>query len=244
MKILILGATSAIAQETAKCFAADGADLVLVGRDGERLSQIGDDLKVRGAHQVTSIIADLVDLSGHEKLIQEAAEKFGGIDAVLLAHGTLGDQKLSQSSLDETLRQFNTNAVSFISLLTVLGNYFEARRAGCICVISSVAGERGRGSNYVYGSAKAAVSAFTSGLRNRLSKVGVSVVTIKPGFVDTPMTVHVKKGPLMGKADKVGKRIYDAMLKGEDVVYTPWFWAPIMQVIRSVPEPVFKKMKM
>lgn len=244
MKILILGATSAIAQETAKCFAADGADLVLVGRDGERLNQIGDDLKVRGAHQVTSIIADLVDLSGHEKLIQEAAEKFGGIDAVLLAHGTLGDQKLSQSSLDETLRQFNTNAVSFISLLTVLGNYFEARRAGCICVISSVAGERGRGSNYVYGSAKAAVSAFTSGLRNRLSKVGVSVVTIKPGFVDTPMTVHVKKGPLMGKADKVGKRIYDAMLKGEDVVYTPWFWAPIMQVIRSVPEPVFKKMKM
>lgn len=244
MKIVIFGATSAIAQETAKCFAADGADLVLVGRDAARLTAIGDDLKVRGANQVTSIIADLANLSGHASLIQEASEKFGGMDAVLVAHGTLGDQKASEADVDEMLRQFNTNALSFMSLLTVLGNYFEQRRSGCICVISSVAGDRGRGSNYVYGSAKAAVTAFTSGLRARLAKVGVSVVTIKPGFVDTPMTVNVKKGPLMAKADKVGRRIYVAMLKGEDVVYVPWFWAPIMQVIRSVPERVFKKTKL
>ena len=244
MKILILGATSAIAQETAKCFAADGADLVLVGRNGERLAQIGDDLKVRGAHNVASIVADLNDLPNHEKLVQEAAEKFGGLDAVLMAHGSLGDQPKSQSDVNETLEQFKTNALSWISLLTILGNYFEQRRAGCICVISSVAGERGRGSNYVYGSAKAAVTAFSSGLRARLAKVGVSVVTIKPGFVDTPMTVNVKKGPMMAKADKVGRRIYEAMLKGEDVVYVPWFWAPIMQIIRSVPERVFKKTKL
>lgn len=244
MKILILGATSAIAQETAKCFAADGADLVLVGRNAERLTQIGDDLKVRGAQQVTSIVADLADLSGHEKLIQEASEKFGGLDAVLLAHGTLGDQPKSEADVNEMLRQMNTNALSWMSLLTILGNYFEQKRGGCICVISSVAGERGRSSNYVYGSAKAAVTSFTSGLRNRLSKAGVSVVTIKPGFVDTPMAANVKKGPLMAKPDKVGRRIYEAMLKGEDVVYIPWFWAPIMQVIRSVPERVFKKMKL
>jgi short-subunit dehydrogenase len=244
LKILILGATSAIAQETAKCFAGDGADLVLVGRNGERLSQIGDDLKVRGAHQVASIVADLDDLPNHQALITEAAEKFGGLDAVLLAHGSLGDQPKSQADVQETLQQFTTNALSWISLLTILGNYFEQRRSGCICVISSVAGERGRGSNYVYGSAKAAVTAFSSGLRARLAKVGVSVVTIKPGFVDTPMTVHVKKGPLMAKADKTGRRIYEAMLKGEDVVYVPWFWAPIMQVIRAVPERVFKKTKL
>ena len=244
MKILILGATSAIAQETAKCFAADGADLVLVGRNAERLTQIGDDLKVRGAHQVTSIVADLTDLAGHQSLIKEAAEKFGGLDAALLAHGSLGDQPKSESDVDEMLAQMKTNALSWMSLLTILGNYFEQKRSGCICVISSVAGDRGRGSNYVYGSAKAAVTAFSSGLRNRLSKSGVSVVTIKPGFVDTPMTVNVKKGPLMAKPDKVGRRIYEAMLKGEDVVYVPWFWAPIMQVIRSVPERVFKKMKL
>nr|ART39158.1 H146 [uncultured bacterium] len=244
MKILILGATSAIAQETAKCFAADGADLVLVGRNAERLNQIGDDLTVRGAHQVASIVADLADLEGHKKLIQETAEKFGGLDAVLLAHGTLGDQPKSEADVDEMLRQMNTNALSWMSLLTILGNYFEQKRGGCICVISSVAGERGRGSNYVYGSAKAAVTSFTSGLRNRLAKSGVSVVTIKPGFVDTPMTVNVKKGPLMARPETVGRRIYEAMLKGEDVVYIPWFWAPIMQIIRSVPERVFKKMKL
>lgn len=244
MKVLILGATSAIAQETAKCFAADGADLVLVGRNGERLEQIGDDLKVRGAHQVASIVADLDDLAGHEQLVRDAVEKFGGIDAVLLAHGSLGDQAKSEADVSETLRQFTTNALSWISLLTILGNYFEQRRTGCICVISSVAGERGRGSNYVYGAAKAAVTSFSSGLRNRLAKAGVSVVTVKPGFVDTPMTVHVKKGPLMASADKVGRRIYEAMLKGEDVVYVPWFWAPIMQVIRALPERVFKKLKL
>lgn len=244
MKILILGATSAIAQETAKRFAADGADLVLVGRNAESLGRIADDLKVRGAHQVASIVADLAELPGHAALVQEAAEKFGGLDAVLIAHGTLGDQKASERDAEEMLRQMNTNALSFMSLLTILGNYFEERRAGCICVISSVAGERGRGSNYVYGSAKAAVSAFTSGLRNRLSKAGVAVVTVKPGFVDTPMTTGIKKGPLMADASKVGSRIYEAMLKGEDVVYVPWFWAPIMQVIRAVPERVFKKMKL
>jgi short-subunit dehydrogenase len=244
LKILILGATSAIAQETAKCFAADGADLVLAGRNGERLTQIGDDLKVRGAGQVASIVADLADLSGHQALIQEAAEKVGGLDAALIAHGTLGDQPKSEADVDEMLRQMNTNALSWMSLLTLLGNYFEQKRGGCICDISSVAGERGRGSNYVYGSAKAAVTAFTSGLRARLSKAGVSVVTIKPGFVDTPMAVNVKKGPLMAKPDKVGRRIYEAMLKGEDVVYVPWFWAPIMQVIRAVPERVFKKTKL
>lgn len=244
MKILILGATSAIAQETAKCFAADGADLVLVGRDAGRLTRIGDDLKVRGAHQVTSIVADLADLTGHAALIREASEKFGGLDAVLLAHGTMGDQKQSEADVDEMLRQVNTNALSFLSLLTILGNYFEQRRAGCICVISSVAGERGRGSNYVYGTSKAAVTSFTSGLRNRLARAGVAVVTIKPGFVDTPMAAHVKKGPLMAQPDKVGRRIYEAMLKGEEVVYVPWFWAPIMQVIRAIPERVFKKMKL
>ena len=135
------------------------------------------------------------------------------------------------------------DALSYMSLLTLLGNAFEARRFGCIAVISSVAGDRGRASNYVYGSAKAAVSAFTSGLRARLSKAGVKVVTIKPGFVDTPMTSHLKKGPLVAPPEKVGRRIYTAMLKGEDSVYTPWFWGPIMQVVRALPEPVFKRLK-
>lgn len=244
MKVLILGATSAIAHETAKNFAADGADMVLVARNEAKLQSVRDDLEVRGAKSVTAIPADLTQIEQHPTLIHQVKETLGGLDAVLIAHGTLGDQDASQASLETTLQEFNTNGLSYISLLTVLGNHFEAQRQGCIAVISSVAGDRGRGSNYVYGSAKSAVTAFSSGLRNRLSKVGVSVVTIKPGFVDTPMTAHIKKNALFAKPEAVGKRIYRAMLKGEGVVYVPWFWQYIMMIIRSIPEGIFKKLSL
>jgi short-subunit dehydrogenase len=243
LKILILGATSMIAHETAKLFAADGAGFCLVGRDAGRLHAAGDDLTARGASRVELIVADLDELSTHEALIDSAWRRMEGIDAVLVAHGTLGDQKRSEHDVEEALRQFNTNATSYVSLLTLLGNRFEQQRRGCVAVISSVAGDRGRGSNYVYGSAKSAVSAFTSGLRARLSRAGVAVVTVKPGLVDTPMTAGVRKGPLAADPRKVGKRIYEAMLKGDDVVYTPWFWAPIMLAIRGMPERGFKKLK-
>ena len=244
MKILILGATSAIAHETAKCFAADGAELCVVGRDAGRLQALASDLSARGAKRVEVVTANLADIDEHPALVSRVVESLGGIDAALVAHGTLGDQEASQADVQETLRQFTTNATSYISLLTLLANYMEERRTGCIAVISSVAGERGRGSNYVYGAAKSAVTQFTSGLRARMAKCGVAVVTIKPGVVDTPMTSAIKKGPLTAKADKIGRRIYVAMLKGEDVVYTPWFWGPIMLVIRTIPEGIFKKAKM
>jgi short-subunit dehydrogenase len=244
LKILIIGATSAIAQEVAKNFAADKADLALVGRNKAQLASIRDDLLVRGAYRVEQVTADLADLDGHATVLDEAYGLLGSVDAALIAHGTLGDQKRSESDVEVMLQEMKTNALSYMSLLTLLANRFEAQRSGCIAVISSVAGDRGRGSNYVYGSAKAAVSAFTSGLRARLSKNGVAVVTIKPGFVDTPMTAHVKKGPLFAKPDKVGRRIYEAMLKGENVVYVPWFWAPVMQIVRAVPERIFKRTKL
>jgi short-subunit dehydrogenase len=243
MKLAIFGATSAIAQETAKRFAADGTEVLLLGRDEARLDRVRSDLLTRGARRVETLAADFADVSAHQRLVDEAFSRLGGLDAVLLAYGTLGDQKQSEASVEIALQEMNTNALSYVSLLTLLGNRFEQQRYGCIAVISSVAGDRGRASNYVYGAAKAAVSAFSSGLRARLSKVGVAVVTIKPGQVDTPMTAGMKKGPLFAKPDKVGARIYTAMLKGEDVVYVPWFWGPIMQVIRMLPEPVFKRVK-
>ncbi len=244
LKILILGATSTIAHETAKCFAADSAELFLVGRDAPRLRALASDLTARGAKRVEVIAADLAQIDGHPALVSHAVESLGGIDAALVAHGTLGDQAASQADVQETLRQFTTNATSYISLLTLIANHMEERRTGCIAVISSVAGERGRGSNYVYGAAKSAVTQFASGLRARMAKCGIAVVTIKPGVVDTPMTSGIKKGPLTAKAEKVGRRIYVAMLKGEDVVYTPWFWGPIMLVIRTIPEGIFKKTKL
>lgn len=244
MKLLVIGATSAIAHEVARNAAADRASIVLVARNPERLTRVQQDLQARGAAAVETLTVDLADLNEHAGVIEAAAEKLGGIDAVLIAHGTLGDQKASERDAEVMLTEMNTNALSYMSLLTHLANRMEAQRSGCIAVISSVAGERGRGSNYVYGSAKAAVSAFTSGLRARLSKSGVSVVTIKPGLVDTPMTAGIKKGPLFAKPDAVGKRIYEAMLKGQDVVFVPWFWGPIMQIIRMVPERIFKKTKL
>ncbi|HRE49080.1 MAG TPA: SDR family oxidoreductase [Aggregatilineales bacterium] len=241
-RVLILGATSAIAHETAKCFAAEGAALCLVGRSAEKLAACERDLKVAGASQVATLCYDLDDLDAHETLINEAVTALGGLDVALLAQGTLGNQAASQSSVSETLKQFQTNALSYISLLTLLANRFEAQKSGAIAIIGSVAGERGRGSNYVYGSAKGAVMLFAGGLRNRLAKAGVAVLTVKPGFVDTPMTAGMKKNPLYASAKSVGGRIHKAVQRREDVVYTPWFWMGIMAIIRSIPERLFKKL--
>ncbi len=241
MRMMIVGATSAIAHETAKCFAKDGVEFFLVGRNSDKLEAVGNDLKVRGAKRIETFVLDVNDLARHEELLDAAITTLDGLDAVLIAHGTLSDQEKCQQSVSETMKEFTTNALSVISLLTLLGNYFEQQRRGCIAVISSVAGDRGRG-NYVYGSAKSAVSTFLQGLRNRLAKSGVAVVTIKPGFVDTPMTAALKKGPLFASPRTVGQGTYEAMKKRADVVYLPWFWRPIMLIVKSIPERVFKKM--
>jgi len=241
MKILIIGATSAIAHETAKFFAKDGAELFLAGRTPAKLEDVGNDLKVRGAKRTETFLLDLSDLDRHQEMIQTAIETLGGLDMVLIAHGTLSDQQLCQQSAAKTIEELTTNFTSVISLLTILANYFEQQKRGCIAVVSSVAGDRGRRSNYVYGTAKGGVSIFLQGLRSRLSTSGVTVITIKPGLVDTPMTSSLKKGLLFAQPAKVGKGIYEAMIKGKEVVYLPWFWRPIMAVVRSLPEPIFKR---
>ncbi len=242
MRVMIIGATSAIAHETAKCYAQDGAELFLVARSATRLEDVSNDLKVRGAKRIETFVLDVNDLERHEEMLDTAIATLDGIDAVLIAHGTLGDQQKCQQSVSETLKEFQTNCLSVISLLTLLANYFEQQRRGTIAVISSVAGDRGRQSNYVYGSAKAAVSAFLQGLRGRLAKSNVAVVTIKPGFVDTPMTAHVKKGLLFSSAGKVGEGIYHAMKARKEVVYLPGFWRYILFIVKSIPEPVFKRL--
>lgn len=243
-KIIVVGATSAIAHETAKNFAKEGAEFFLVGRNADKLETVRNDLCVRGAKQVETYVLDLNELDHHQEMFDAALKMLGGLDAILISHGTLGDQAQSAASVEETLREFSTNALSVISLLTIVANYMEKQRYGTIAVVSSVAGDRGRGSNYVYGSAKATVTAFLQGLRNRLAKSGVDVLTIKPGVIDTPMTAHIKKGLLTAKPAKVGLDIYNAMKKGKDVIYTPWFWRYIMLIIKNIPEPVFKKLSL
>lgn len=242
MRILILGATSALAHETAKLFARDGADLVLVARSEQKLAAVQGDLKVRGAKEIETIVADLNDFTRHQEIIEAALKPFAGLDMALVAYGTLGDQLRCEQDVELAVQEFNNNCTSTISLLTLLANYFEPQKRGCIAVISSVAGDRGRQSNYVYGAAKAGVTVFLQGLRNRLAKKGVAVVTIKPGMVDTPMTAHLRKGLLFAKPEVVGKGIYEAMLKHKEVVYLPGYWRYVMWIIKSIPEPMFKKM--
>jgi len=243
-KVLIVGATSAIAQETAKRFAEEGNDLFLIARNEANLQAVADDLRVRGANKVETAVLDLNELSEHAGLLENVNQSLGGLDIALIAHGTLGDQEASQADFDLARQELKTNFLSIVSLLTPIANQFEAQKSGVIVVVSSVAGDRGRQSNYVYGTAKAGVTTFLQGLRNRLSKVGVSVITIKPGFVDTPMTAHIEKGPLYVGPDVIANGIYQAILNKQDVVYLPVFWFGIMTVIRHIPEGIFKRLSL
>ena len=242
MKIAILGATSTIAHETAKYFAKDNAEFFLVARSAEKLETIANDLKVRGAKRVDISIMNLADIDRHQALLDETVTTLEHIDVLLIAHGTLGNQQLCERSVTETLKEFTNNCTSVISLLTIFANTFEQQKSGTIAVISSVAGDRGRQSNYVYGTAKAAITAFLQGLRGRLAKAGVHVLTIKPGLIDTPMTAELKKGPLMASARGVGEGIYKAIQRKKEVVYLPAFWLPIMLIIKSIPESIFKRL--
>ena len=242
--ILILGATSAIAEKLAQRYAKQGHRFYLVARNQARLEHIAADLKVRGAEDVSTQSLDLSDNKQHPDFIKSVTNKLARIDIVVIAYGSLGNQPQCEASVETTMAELNTNCLSVISLLTLLANTMEQQGSGCIAVISSVAGDRGRQSNYVYGTAKGALSIFLQGLRNRLDKKGVHVLTIKPGFVDTPMTVEFKKGLLWVSPEVIAKGIESAISKKKDVVYLPFFWRYIMLIIKSIPEKTFKRMSL
>ena len=243
-KVLIIGATSAIAEATARLWAQRGASLFLLGRQADRLEAIAADLRVRGAAFVECRVMDACDTPAHAAMIAAAEAAMGGLDVALIAHGSLPDQKACEASVDLMLREIDTNGVSVIALAALLGERFETQGAGSLAVISSVAGDRGRQSNYVYGAAKGMVSLFLQGLRNRLAKHGVQVLTVKPGFVDTPMTAAFPKGALWAKPEAIAHGIVRAIDRKRDEVYLPGFWWPIMTLIRHIPERVFKKMSL
>lgn len=241
-KVLIIGATSAIAEAVARLYAARASTIFLVGRNATRLDAIAADLRVRGAHQVDAYALDVNDLAGHAAMLDAAWAASGGIDTVLIAHGTLPDQAACDQSVELAMREFITNGTSTIALCTALAQRLSA--GSNLAVISSVAGDRGRASNYLYGSAKAAVTAFLSGQGQRLGKLGINVLTIKPGFVDTPMTQAFKKGALWASADKVAQGIVRASDRRRAVAYLPGFWWAIMMVIKNIPEFVFRRISL
>ncbi|MBI3255854.1 MAG: SDR family oxidoreductase, partial [Candidatus Andersenbacteria bacterium] len=226
---------------TARLLNAEKPAFILIDRDESRLKIVADDLKVRGASQVNTIAADLTQTEKHPTLWQQI-KSYGQPDTILIAYGTLGDQKAGEKEFAVAAKEIMTNFTSTVSLLTLIANDFEAKKHGTIAVISSVAGDRGRKSNYIYGSAKGALTLFLAGLRNRLANSGVDVITIKPGFVDTPMTASLKKGLLWAQPETVARGIVRAMKKKQSIVYLPWFWRYIMFIIRSIPENIFKKM--
>ena len=242
-KILIIGATSAMAEAVARRYAARKANVYLLARNAGRLATIAADLEIRGAASVHTATFDANDRSSYEELLDAAHRALGSFDIVLLAHGSYGDQKTSEASAEEAVHEFQVNTLSTVALLTILANRMERQGSGTLALISSVAGDRGRPSNYVYGSSKAAVSTFSEGLRARLHKKGVHVLTIKPGMVDTPMTEGLDLPQLLvANPEDVASDIVRAVDRHSDVLYTPWYWRYVMWVIIHMPRKVFKKL--
>lgn len=246
-RTVIFGANSAIAQAVARQLIAKGASIYCIGRNSAKLEALLMDLRVhaREGQLIGGEAADLNEFTRHESLLASAHKLLGGLDAVLVAHGSLPDQKACEASAAMALREFDTNALSAISILTLASKILAAQGSGVVAAISSVAGDRGRQSNYVYGAAKGMLTIFMQGLRNRLTKAGVAVVTIKPGFVDTPMTASFdKSGPLWASPEAIAHGIVLAMEKGKGEVYLPGFWRFIMLVIRHIPSRIFNRMSL
>lgn len=241
-RIAVFGATSAIAQAWMRLLAPTEASFFLVARNAAHLDSVANDLRTRGAIAVQTETCDLDQTELHPALLDHGIEFLGGLDCALIAHGVLGDQAAGEADFAVAAASLQTNFLSIASLATWLANYFQSQYRGTIAVISSVAGDRGRKSNYIYGSAKAGLNAFLDGVRNRVDRDGVQVLTIRPGFVATPMTAHLPQGPLFATPDAVARDILHAIEKRRDVLYTPWFWKWIMAVIRAIPEWKFKRM--
>ena len=242
--ILIIGATSGIAEAVGRRYAEQGARLFLVARNDKKLQAISTDLAARGAKDVKTFVLDANDSDRVPQMLDAAWKTFGTIDVALVAHGTLPDQLRTETDIAYAIAQFRTNAESVIACLAGLAQRFEPQGKGVIAVIGSVAGDRGRASNYLYGAAKAAIDTYASGLRARLFKSGTHVLTIKPGFVATSMTVDLDLPErLTATPERVARDIQRAISKRRDVVYTPWFWNLIMLIIRWIPAVIFKRMK-
>ena len=241
----MLGATSGIAEASIRIWASRGDELFLVGRNADRLLAVAADARVRGAGFVDTAVADLDQTQGHPELLAHAVNALGGLDIAYLALGVLGEQGRAERQFAEAAHILHTNFVAPASLLTWLANHCAQRHAGTLAVLSSVAGERGRKSNYVYGSSKAGLTAFVDGLRNRVDREGVKVMTIKPGPVKTAMTEGMQGKGKFADPSKVAASIVNAIDKGArgpDVLYVPGIWRAIMAVIRAIPEGRFKRM--
>jgi len=243
-RILVLGATSGIAEACIRLWAERGDSLYLVARNADKLAAVAADARTRGASYVNFAVVDLDKTASHPEMLAHAINSLAGLDIAYLALGVLGEQPRAERNFDEAAAILHTNFIAPVSLLTWLSNYCAQRHAGTLAVLSSVAGDRGRKSNYIYGSSKAGLSAFLAGLRNRIDREGVKVITIKPGPVKTAMTQSMKGSEKFADVDKVAATIVKAIDKGQDELYVPGIWRIIMGVIQVIPERIFKKLNL
>lgn len=240
--VMVIGATSGIAQSICRVLAERRCRLFLIARDADKLGAVEADLRVRGADIAGTALADLAESAAHPAMIASAWQQLGTVDAAIIAHGTLGDQNQAERSWADAAAILNVNFIAVASLVNCLANDFEKQGFGQLVAIGSVAGDRGRKTNYIYGAAKAGVATLIEGVRHRLAPRGIHVLLIKPGFVDTPMTAHLPRSPLTASPDYVARKIVSAMDAGKSVIYVPFFWRPIMWIIRSLPERIFNRL--
>lgn len=243
MNLLILGGNSDVAGAVARQFAGnETATIFLASRDMDLLEKKARDLEIRTGAKVHPLFFDAADFASHERFYENLSPK---PDGVVTAFGYLADQAEAQSDFDIARRILDINFTGAASILEIIARDFERRGHGFIIGISSVAGERGRQSNYFYGAAKGAFTIYLSGLRNRLASRGISVLTVLPGFIRTKMTENMAlPGALTADPDQVAEDIFRAYKNGRNIVYTRWFWRWVMAVIKSIPEPVFKRMQL
>jgi len=242
--VLILGATSSIARSLAVLLARRGTALHLAGRDLAEVERVAQDVSVRYQVPITWSQFEAEREDTHAEFFEKAVAQLGALDGVFVTMGELGDQAIAQQDFTQARRIIQSNYTGVLSILGYAANYLEVRQTGTIVGVSSVAGDRGRQSNYIYGSAKGGLSLFLQGLRNRLAKANVHVMTVKPGFVDTKMTFGKPGMFLVAQPEQVAESILKALRQQKNIVYVPWFWFWIMLIIRSIPEPIFKKLKL
>jgi short-subunit dehydrogenase len=241
--VIIFGATSMIGREIAARFAADGNALVLTGRDTIELDATAADLRIRYQVTVGTVELDILRFDEQRAVLDRCYELAGdALQGAILCIGYLPDQAKAAHDPIETRRAIETNFTGCVTLLNDVATRLAERQRGFICGISSVAGDRGRGSNYIYGASKAGLSAYLQGLRNHLHPTGVRVITIKPGFVDTRM-IFGRPGVILAAAPaRIATGVHRAIRRGRDVAYLPWFWRWIMLAIRMLPESIFKRL--
>jgi decaprenylphospho-beta-D-erythro-pentofuranosid-2-ulose 2-reductase len=242
--VLILGATSAVARASAVLFARQGYDLLLAGRDAEELQRLTADLRIREGARADWEHFDADALAGHQEFFARVMGRTPRLAGVLLAFGTMGDQELAVRDFAEAERIIRTNFTSAVSILTLCANSLLAGGGGFLIALTSVAGERGRQSNYLYGAAKGGLDIFLQGLRNRCFAGGVRVVTIRPGFLDTAMTYGLPGLFLVVSPEYAARKIVAAPRRPGDIRYVPWFWRPVMLIIRLIPEFLFKRLRL